>query len=129
MKLHTLIAILFATTLTSAFANEPTVTCPTVDLVTNASAAMDDALPDDRSYIVSSKPVINFENRQWSARTTIRARSQEDAIKLARVVVKEVSSLMTPTAVKVFKQYGCTYFSPRAFVYTFTPATEGGRLG
>src|SRR5579872_1996826 len=63
----------------TTFADETTLACPTVDLVTQVWADVNNAIPDDRSYIVTSEPVINFAQRLWSVRTVVPARSQEDA--------------------------------------------------
>ena len=102
------------------YASDIPLACPTVDLVKQKSSEMDNAIPNDHTYIVTSKPVIDFKKHLWSVRTTVPARSQEDAIKLAQIVVKETSALMTSNAIKIFNQYGCIYFSPREYVYVLT---------
>ncbi len=113
-------SVIFTSTL---FANQPAVPCPTVDLITAVYAQVNDALPNGpTSYIVSSDPVVQFANRLWAVKTIVPARSQEDAVKLAQVVVKETMAQITAKAINIpiLKQYGCEYFSPRAYVYAIT---------
>jgi len=111
-----LLTTLFQTT----FAEERSPNCPVVDLVSQAWEKMDNAIPDDHSYIVNSKPIIHFSERLWSVRINVPARNQEDAIKLAQITVKETKALITPNAIKIFNQYACMYFSARAYVYAWT---------
>ena len=106
----------------NVLADSLTVACPAVDLVSHASKQMDDAIPNNRTYIVTtSQPAFTADNRAWVVRTEVPARNEHDAIKLAQITVQESTALMTPNAIKIFNRYGCTYFSARAFVYAFTP--------
>jgi len=126
MKFNNLIKITLCTVLTlfssTIVAADTTLTCPTVDLITQAWDKMDNAIPDDHSYIVTSKPIIPDVDHVhlWSVRTIVPARNQEDAIKLAQITVKGTKALITPQAIKIFNQYGCIYFSARAYVYALT---------
>lgn len=124
MKFINIIQITLATALMTLsfnlFADGSTLSCPTSDLVAAAWHAMDDAIPDDHSYIVTSKPIIPFSDRLWSVRTVVPARNQQDAIKLAQITVRETKALMSRTPIKIFNQYGCVYFSARAYVYALT---------
>ncbi len=124
MKLKSAIQTVLLTTLISAPLSglaDPTLPCPTATQVSQSSQKIDDALPDGRSYIVStSQPAFTENNHAWIIRTEVPARSQADAIKLAQVTVKQVSALLTPNAIPVFGRYSCAYFSARAFVYALT---------
>lgn len=126
MKLVNIIKITVAGLLTTSslttYAGKVNLSCPTANLVSQVSDAMDNAIPDGQSYIVTSKPVVSFVDHLWSVRTEVPARSQDDAIKLAQITVKETKALMTPNAIQIFNQYGCIYFSARAYVYALTQA-------
>ncbi|CAM6002486.1 unnamed protein product [Sphagnum balticum] len=114
-----LLAILSNTPQTGLAASA--IPCPTATQVSQSSQKIDDALPDGYSYIVStSQPAFTANNHAWIIRTEVPARSQQDAIKLAQVTVKQTSALLTPNAIPVLHRYSCAYFSARAFVYTLT---------
>ena len=88
MKFSNIIKVSSMTALTicsqAIFAHELILPCPTVDLVTQVWKQMDNAIPNDLSYIVTSKPIVNFANQLWSIRTIVPAHNQTDAIKLAK---------------------------------------------
>jgi hypothetical protein len=117
--LSALLTTLFGIPLTGLAA--PTFPCPTATQVNQSWQKIDDALPDGYSYIVStSQPAFTENNHAWIIRTEVPARSQQDAIKLAQVTVKQTSALLTPNAIPVLHRYSCAYFSARAFVYAIT---------
>lgn len=89
-----LVLFLFITKYSFAYMPNSKISCPPVNIIQQASHAIDKAIKFDESYIViSTSPVFRENKKQWRIEVQLNARSKKEAVDLARKAVKEISYL------------------------------------